>query len=490
MNLGRSMGRAGPGAAGLGPARTLTGFLLALVLPSGMTVLLSPFDELNLATHALARLCAVIVVAFVGGLWPAVLAAVLDALFLNYFVTHPLGTLTVNDPQDVFVLLVYLGVGISVALVVGISARRSHAAALSSAEAATLSELARTSLAGDQSSEEFLDQLQEQFQLSGVSVFEGVDNGPWRRRASAGPDAPQILEDADIIDRPRPGLAVGLKQPAPASGNRRLLHAYEAHLAALLERERLVLRLRDSIKLIEGNRVKTSILRAVSHDLRTPLAGIELALTALRRQRSKTSAEQQEEMLEVVQSSTDRLKGLVGNLLDMSRISSDSVHVLHEPVTWLEVIPDALAGVPDKAVRVELAPNLPPVDADPGLLERALANIVENAVKYAPGTDIVLRATAGSSSQVGPHGPPFGELRVVDHGGGVPAGRVVAMFHPFQRLDDASADAGIGLGLAVAKGFVEAMGGQLLADETPGGGLTMTIRLPLYTGPAELRDVE
>jgi len=256
----------------------------------------------------LARLCAVIVVAFVGGLWPAVLAAVLDALFLNYFVTQPIGTLKVNDPQDVFVLLVYLGVGIAVALVVGLSARRSRAAALSSAEAATLSELARTSLAGDQSSEEFLDQLRDEFQLDGVSVFEAVDDGPWRLRASSGKDAPRVLEDADVIDRPRPGLVVGLKQPAPAGGDRRLLSAYEAHLAALLEREKLILHLRDSIKLIEGNRVKTSILRAVSHDLRTPLSGIELALTALRRQRSKTSAQQQEEMLDVVQSSTDRLK--------------------------------------------------------------------------------------------------------------------------------------------------------------------------------------
>lgn len=489
MNRGRTMGRAGPGA-GLGPARTLSGFLLALLLPPGMTFLLSPLDELNLATHALARLCAVIVVAFVGGLWPAILAAVLDALLLNYFVTHPVGTLTVNDPQDVFVLLVYLGVGISVALVVGISARRSHAAALSSAEAATLSELARTSLAGDQSSEEFLDQLQEQFQLSGVSVFEGTGNGAWRRRASAGPDAPQRLEDADIIDRPRPGLAVGLKEPALPSGNRRLLHAYEAHLAALLERERLVLRLRDSVKLIEGDRVKTSILRAVSHDLRTPLAGIELALTALRRQRAKTTSEQQEEMLDVVQNSTDRLKGLVGNLLDMSRVSSDSVHVLHEPVTWLEVVPEALAGVPDGAVRVELAPNLLPVDADRGLLERALANIVENAVKYAPGTGIVIQAQPGSGRHAGPGTRPVGELRVVDHGGGIPASHVVAMFQPFQRLDDASPDTGIGLGLAVAKGFVEAMEGQLLAEETPGGGLTMTIRLPLYAGPAEFKDIE
>jgi two-component system sensor histidine kinase KdpD len=194
----------------------------------------------------------------------------------------------------------------------------------------------------------------------------------------------------------------------------------------------------------------------------------------------------------VVQSSTDRLKSLVGNLLDMSRISSDSVQVLHEPVTWLDVVPEALAGVPEGAVRVELAPNLPPIDADRGLLERALANIVENAVKYAPGTDVLVQATAGSGVQVGPDGRPYSELRVVDYGGGVPASRVVAMFQPFQRLNDSSAGAGagagIGLGLAVAKGFVEAMDGELLAEETPGGGLTMAVRLPLYMGSTESKD--
>lgn len=488
MIRGKSTVSAGYGVTGLGPVRSWSGFVLAIILPAGMTFLLAPFDELNLATHALARLCAVIVVAFVGGLWPAVLAAVLDALFLNYFVTAPVGTLTVNDPQDVFVLLVYLGVGVAVATVVGISARRSHAATLAGAEAAMLSELARTSLAGDQSSAEFLHQLRGQFQLGGVSVFEGQENARWHLLAASGPEAPQRPQDGDLMHRPRPGILVCLRGNPPVGGDRRLLTAYEAHLAALLERERLTLRLRDSVKLVEGNRIRTSILRAVSHDLRTPLAGIELALTALRRQRSKTSLAQQEEMLEVVQSSTDRLKGLVGNLLDMSRISSDSVQVLHEPVTWLEVIPEALAGVPRGAVRVDLAPNLPPVDADRGLLERVVANIVENAVKYAAGSDILVQATAGSSLQTDQDHTSFGELRIIDHGTGVPAGRVVAMFEPFQRLDDDSAGVGIGLGLAVAKGFVEAMEGQLTAGETPGGGLTVVVRLPLYDGAPEASD--
>ena len=474
---------------GLAPANTRFGFFLAVALPVGATFLLLPFGELTLTTHALVGLCAVVVVAFLGGLWPAVLAAVLDAALINYFVTPPVWALSVEDPQNFLVLLVYLGVGVVISLVVSLAGRRSRAAALSSAEAVTLSELARASLADDQSSEEFLSQLREQFQLDGVSVFEQVDDGQWRLRAATGSGAPQHPADADIVDQPRPGLAVGLKRAGSVAADGPLLGAYEAHLAALLERERLTLQLRESIKLIEGNRVKTSILRAVSHDLRTPLAGIELALTALRRQSSRTSDEQREEMLDVVQSSTDRLKGLVGNLLDMSRISSDSVQVLYEPVTWLEVVPEALAGVPDGIVRVEIAPNLPPVDADRGLLERALANVVENAVKYAPGTDILVQATAAGSVQDGSTGQPFGEIRVVDHGPGVPAERVAAMFQPFQQLDDNDAGSGIGLGLAVAKGFIEAMGGKILVAETPGGGLTMRIKMPLYTEPLDGGDL-
>lgn len=354
MGRGRSSGSPVSGTSGLVPANTWFGFFLAVVLPVGATLLLLPFEELTLTTHALVGLCAVVVVAFFGGLWPAVLSAVLYAGLVNYFFTPPVRAFTIDDPQNFLLLLVYLGIGVVVSLVVSLAARRSRAAALSSAEAATLSELARASLADEQSSEEFLGQLREQFLLEGVSVFEQADDdGPWRLRAAAGSRAPQRPEDADVVDRPRPGLAVGLKRAGGGAAGGRLLAAYEAHLAALLERERLTLQLKESIKLNEGNRVKTSILRAVSHDLRTPLAGIELALTALRRQSSRTSDEHREEMLDVVQGSTDRLKGLVGNLLDMSRISSDSVQVLHEPVAWLDVVPEALAGVPDGVVRVD-----------------------------------------------------------------------------------------------------------------------------------------
>ncbi|NQD87648.1 histidine kinase, partial [Paenarthrobacter sp. CM16] len=132
-----------------------------------------------------------------------------------------------------------------------------------------------------------------------------------------------------------------------------------------------------------------------------------------------------------------------------------------------------------------LPPNLPPVQADAGMLERVVANIVENAVKYAPDSDVVLTARAGAGITLGDR--PAGELRIVDHGRGVGREEVLTMFQPFQRFGDSpapgnSTGGGIGLGLAVAKGFCEAMGGRLDAEPTPGGGLTMVVTLPLWTG--------
>ena len=269
----------------------------------------------------------------------------------------------------------------------------------------------------------------------------------------------------------------------PAS-DRRLLGAFGAHLAAQLERQQLAASRREVVRLAESNTMRTSILRAVSHDLRTPLAGIKLAVGGLRQPDIHYTPEEQQELLATIDECSDRLDALVGNLLDMSRITSDSVNPLIRPVRWYEVIPAALHGTPAGRVRVELPGNMPEVDADAGMLERVIANIVENAVKYAPDSDIVLVGAAGGLSHATLHGRPAGELRIIDHGQGVPAENVVRMFQPFQRLDDVAQTTGVGLGLAVAKGFTEAMGGTLTAEQTPAGGLTMVIRLPLSAGAA------
>lgn len=478
-----------PPSASLGKARTTAGFILAGLLPVLITTLMSLAPELNLATHVLVHLTGVMAVAFIGGLWPAVLAAVLDSMLLNYFETEPVGTFNISDPQNVFALLVFLCAAVAVSLLVGLSAKRESAAARARAEAATLADLARDALITDDSVEAFLDKVRETFQARAAALFtrSSTMRGAWELQAFTG-DAPPsppgaTTADSDAVELADPDTALVVTGRTLTAGDRRLLAAHGAHLLLLLQRHALHRRLTSTAKQAEGNSIRTSILRAVSHDLRTPLAGIKLAVTALQRQKGRLPEDVETEMLDTIESYSDRLDALIASLLDMSRISSGSTAPLTAPVIWRDAIEDALRGLPEADIRVDLAPNMPAVDADLGMLERVIANIVENALKYAPGSDIVIVGPSGGSGTPTVNGRPCGELRIIDHGQGIPAGKVIAMFQPFQRLDDAPEGLGVGLGLAVAKGFTEAMGGQLLAEPTPGGGLTMVIRLPLSAGP-------
>ena len=478
-----------PAPAALGRARTTTGFVLAVFLPVLVTAVLSVSPDLNLATHALVHLTGVMAVAFVGGLWPAVLAAVLDSLLLNYFQTDPVGTFNISDPQNVFALFVFLSAAVSVSVVVGVSARRAREALRARAEAATLADLAHDALLADDTVAAFMDKLRETFQVRSAGLFTlpGAAGSTWELQNFAG-DAPPPSPDAaaltDSVEFADARTALVLSGRTLTAGDRLLLAAHGAHLLLLRQRHSLQRSLQSTTKMAEGNNVRTAILRAVGHDLRTPLAGIKLAVTALRRQGRRLPEEVQAEMLGTIESYTERLDALISNLLDMSRISSGSAAPLTAPVTWRDAIEDALRGLPADRLRVDLAPNLPAVDADLGMLERVIANIVENALKYAPGSDVAIVGVSAATGGADDDGRRFGELHIVDHGQGVPAAAVEGMFQPFQRLDDAPVGLGMGLGLAVAKGFTEAMGGQLLAEPTPGGGLTMVIRLPLPAGPA------
>lgn len=472
----------------LGRARTTAGFIMALLLPALITAVLTVVPDLNLATHVLIHLTGVVTVAFVGGLWPAVMAALLDSLLLNYFETEPVGTLGINNPQNVFALLVFLCAAVSVSLLVGISTKRTREAARAQAEAGTLADLARDALLTDDSVEAFLGKARETFQVQAAGLFTrpaDANGVPWQLHAFSGsrpPSPDTAAPGTDAVELADPQTALVLSGRTLTAGDRRLLSAHGAHLLLLRQRDLLHTRLKSTSKLAEGNSIRTSILRAVGHDLRTPLAGIKLAVTALQRQKGRLPEALETEMLDTIDSYADRLDSLIARLLDMSRISSGSAAPLSAPVAWRDAIEDALRSLPSEGIRVELAPNMPVVEADIGMLERVIANIVENALKYAPGSDVVIVGASGAAGVAMVNGRPCGELRIVDHGRGVEDGGVVAMFQPFQRLDDAPEGSGIGLGLAVAKGFTEAMGGELIAQPTPGGGLTMVIRLPLSTG--------
>lgn len=481
----------------VGRTRTVAGFALAALLPVLLQLVLAAFEH-SVATAVLIQLAGAVAIALVGGLRPAVLGALWSSVLVNFFSTPPLGNLAIEDPQDFLSLGVFLGLSVAVAGVVDRSARRSRDAARARAEAGILGDLA---LDASRSADPLRGLLADAVTVFGVAgaaivarqpagagsgetppgLLAGVgDTTGWQRMLPPAATPPgNTVEPVDAVT----WLVLFGREVAP--DGRRLLGAVAVHIKAQLERRQLENSRHEIVRLAEGNTMRTAILRAVSHDLRTPLAGIKLAAGGLLQDPGTFTRAQERELVETIDECSDRLDLLVGNLLDMSRITAQSVEPLLGPVRWHDVLDRALRGVPATAVAVVLAPNMPAVDADPGLLERVIANIVENALKYAPGTQVAITGTTdGMGAALAGH--PSGELRIADHGPGVPALKVVEMFRPFQRLDDATPAAGVGLGLAVAQGFVEAMRGSLTAEETPGGGLTMVIRLPLSTGPRDV----
>lgn len=458
--------------------RVVAGFVLAVVLPIVVQLFTG---HLSLQNTMVVQLAVTVAVALLGGLWPAVLAALWATLILNFYSAAPVGTLHIHDPENLVTLIVFVLVAVAVALAVDQSARRSQEAIRAGAEAATLSELARGIIASEDTVQVFLKQVREHFGMSSVVLFrKGAER--WFAEASVGVNPPKSPEEADAREEISRQLVLGLSGRELSSRERRLLNAFGAHLLALEQRVALNQTQRENRQLSQDNKMRTSILRAVSHDLRTPLAGIKLAVSSLRQSEVTFSPEDEAELLATIEHYSDKMEALVGNLLDMSRLSAQMVLPVVGPVSWQEILPAALHGVPEERVRREVPPNMPAIEADSGLLERVIANIVENAVKYAPDSEILVVGSVGGTVS----GHPASELRIVDHGKGVPAAEVMAMFRPFQRLDDVSygpqGGSGVGLGLAVAKGFTEIMGGVLEAEKTPGGGLTMIIRMPLSTG--------
>lgn len=480
---------------GIGRGRIAAGLVLAVALPPAVEALVTVAGYRNFSMIMLLQLAVAVAVAAIGGLWPAVVAAVLGSFLLNYFSAEPVGSLSIADPSTLFTLVIFLAVACGVALAVGLASRRAQEAARSGAEATALSELSLRILRSDGSLESFLEKVRANLGMDAVTLLASSAPGSrvnrpaaapgWRVLATSGPQPPVTHAAADHTAVVDPQYTLLLRGGPLSEQHRRLLAAFGAYVVAVRERQQLVRSRQDNLRLSEGNKMRTSILRAVSHDLRTPLAGIKLAVSSLRQENVRFSPEEEAELLATIENYADRLDHLVDNLLDMSRLTADAVNPLLAGISWAEVLPEALRGIPRGRLRNELPANLPAVQADAGMLERVVANVVENAVKYAPGSDVVLTARTGAGITVGDR--PAGELRVVDHGSGVDVTDVLDMFRPFQRLSDSAAAAGaqgggIGLGLAVAKGFSEAMGGTLAAEQTPGGGLTMVVTLPLWTG--------
>jgi two-component system sensor histidine kinase KdpD len=415
----------------------------------------------------------VVAVAAIGGLVVGLVASLLAFMLTNWYFVPPYHTMTVSDASNIVMLAVFVAVASFVSALVNRSADRSREALRARSEATALARTTGMLVGAEDPLPELVEQVRATFGLTCAAILERGGH-VWDVAVSSGRPVPT---------KPSDGLAYPLDPDGDVQlvvlggelrpDDQRVLLAFAGQLSLALESRRLRSEAGVADSLAQSNALRAALLQAVSHDLRTPLASIKASVSGLLGSDVEFSTEDRDFLLHNVDDAADRLDRMVANLLDMSRLQADAVELHLRPVALEDVVAAALAATPQSAGRVlvDVADDLPLVRADAGLLERALANLVSNALAWSPIEEPVrLQAGRVGSGVV---------LRVVDRGPGFPAADRTRLFEPFQRLGDRSSDAGVGLGLAVARGFVVAMGGSLQADDTPGGGATLSIVLPV-----------
>jgi two-component system sensor histidine kinase KdpD len=455
----------------LSPRRRLLGWVSAVVLPLLATAIsLAAGELIGPTSAALVFMLAVVGVALIGGLAAALLAVAGATVLLNYFFTSPLHSFAVVEPRHLLALILLLIAAVLVALVVHAAARRGEQAVRARAEAALLTEFATAVMTEPEPLRLLLDRVREAFGATSLALVERDGNG-WRRVAGAGPEPGPLPTHADVdvaVDDELHLVACGRHLSV---AERQVLRGVAGQALLGLRAQRMAAEAQDAKRRAEATELRSALLSAVGHDLRTPLTAIKAAAGSLRDPDLRLSPADTATQLATVEECADRLQGLVDNLLDSARLATGGVSPQLRAVGYDDVLARALATLDaGHLITVQVDEAVPPVLADPGLLERVVANLVTNALTHGRARGIVaVAAVHGAAAQ----------LRISDRGPGLPADRIESMFAPFQRLGDRDATSGVGLGLAVARGFTEAMGGTLGAEPTPGGGLTMTVTLPI-----------
>ena len=446
--------------------RRLVGLALAVLGLPALTWLLSMLrtDE-SITSDVLLFQLFVVIVALVGGVWPAVLSAVAAGILLDFFFVEPLYLITITDPLHLLALLIFVVVAVLVSIVVDQAARRSRTASRAAAEAETLSSIAGSVLSGQDALDALVTRLREAFGM--VSVILRSDETALYTSTDGALATDDDVETTFPIGEHGSLYLRGRELPA---SDRRILGAFLSQIEAALRQRELTTEADRMRPAAEADRLRTALLAAVGHDLRRPLAAATAAITSLRSTEVTLTDADRDELLEAADESLHGLADLVTKLLDASRLQAGVLGVNPEPVALDTIVSGALdeLGLAPGDVQLELG-DVPPVTADAVLLQRAVVNLLSNALRFSPpGTPPVV-ATSEFDERV--------QLRIIDGGPGIPEERREDVFMPFQRLGDVDNTTGIGLGLALSKGFIEAMGGSLTAEDTPGGGLTMVIEL-------------
>jgi two-component system, OmpR family, sensor histidine kinase KdpD len=447
----------------------------AIAVPVLTGLLLPLRDEVGTSTVFLLFLATVVALAALGGRTVAIVAAVIASLVVNFVFVPPFGTLSVAERENVIALVVFVAVGVTVGVLVDRTARRGAQAVRARTEAEALARATATMAGADDPVPMLVEHLRTTFGQDAAAVLAHDADGTWLALASAGspiPSRPEHATTAHALDTEERESVLVLSGSSLSGDDHRLLTTFCDQLAIALDAAGHARRARDADVLGEIDRVRTGILQSVSHDLRTPIATIKAYASGLRLPGATWSAADQADAHGAIEDAADRLDAVVANLLDASRLQVGALAVHRQPTSLHDLLDAARRG---QRAETDLPLDLPLIDTDPTLAERAIANLVDNAAKHqAPERRVLIDAlTTGTTVTV----------RVIDHGPGIPPLRRDDALRPFQRVGD-TGDEGVGLGLAIAAGMLDAIGARLELDDTPGGGLTAIVTFPIAMSPA------
>jgi two-component system sensor histidine kinase KdpD len=451
-------------------AVVVLGFILPLV-----NMILARFrHSFNLTTNTLVLLIITLAIAIKAPIWLTTLGAIENFLFLNYLFTPPFHTLNISNKDDLLALLVFLAISVTASLILRKLEIRTAKLRQLSKEGLFLSNLAENIIRGHNSIPEILNNSRATFGLKEFAVVRKESADTSRDLTviygSIQTVSPEIA-DAEIVLNSEYSLLAN--PPIIEPELRNLVTTFGSQVLILLERQILEENEKELSEIRQADQMRVALLNAVSHDLRGPLASSKAAISSLLNNDVTWTKEDREELLHSASHSLDQLNHLIENLLDMSRLEAGAIFL-----NWRNVgVEDAVSGAikslksPTDRIEISIDPELPPIKGDPILLERVIGNLLENALRFNPKDRTVTIAAFQIEDRI--------EIRVIDHGPGLPDKEKSKLFVPFQRLGDRDNSTGVGLGLAIVKGFTELMNGRISLEETHLGGLTMVLSFPI-----------
>ncbi len=457
---------------GLTRSRRLMGFLLGGILLTLLTIfLVSTRDEISVTTSLSLYLLCVVAITAVGGTLPGIISAITAPFLANWFLIAPLHTLRINNRENIIELFVFVSTSVIVSAFVSMASRRTSEAEHAWREASTLAAL--TESGTSEPLADIVRLLATTFHFSGVSLL-NIEGDTPEILTSVGEHPPEDAEHADIVSQLGNNIVLAANGPALSADDHRILHAFTRQLTRALEQKRLYNIAMDAESLAKADELRTAILRAVSHDLRSPLSSIKASVSSLRETDVEWPEDVAADFLSSIESETDRLTSIVTNLLDLSRLEAGVLRPSMRAMSIEEVLPSVIHSFDADTNRIEtdLPLQTPDIDADPALLERVLANLIANALVWSPVESTVTVSLHQRFNEI--------QIHIIDHGPGIPPDQQNIVKQPFHRLHDTSPHGGLGLGLSIADRLVAAMNGRLELRDTPGGGLTTVVILRAY----------